>query len=371
MNREFSTRRFLLSNIVPIIFLIFSAVAIPLSGLTPAYLAQEMVSRVGRNTFLVLSLLIPVIAGMGLNFGMVLGAMAGQIGLILAVDWGVAGIPGLLVAALIGTPLSIALGFLCGAVMNRARGREMVTSYILGFFVNGVYQFVVLYCMGSVLPLGDPELLLSRGYGVRNTMALPGLRRALDDLLTLDLGGIVVPVATFALTFAFCFLLVWFGRSKIGQDMRAVGKDMAVADGAGIPVARTRILAIIVSTLLACYGQIIFLQNIGTINTYSSHEQTGIFAIAALLIGGATVAKAGIANAFVGVLLFHLMFVISPLAGKNLIGDAQLGEYFRVFVSYGIIAVTLLLHAWRRRSDAEARRRAESDAERAEGGAAS
>jgi simple sugar transport system permease protein len=71
------------------------------------------------------------------------------------------------------------------------------------------------------------------------------------------------------------------------------------------------------------------------------------------------------------VLLFHLMFVISPLAGKNLIGDAQLGEYFRVFVSYGIIAVTLLLHAWRRRSDAEARRRAESDAERAEGGAAS
>ena len=65
------------------------------------------------------------------------------------------------------------------------------------------------------------------------------------------------------------------------------------------------------------------------------------------------------------------MFVISPLAGKNLIGDAQLGEYFRVFVSYGIIAVTLLLHAWRRRSDAEARRRAESDAERAEEEAAS
>ena len=131
------------------------------------------------------------------------------------------------------------------------------------------------------------------------------------------------------------------------------------------------ITAIVISTLLACYGQIIFLQNIGTINTYSSHEQTGIFAIAALLIGGATVAKAGIANAFIGVLLFHLMFVISPLAGKNLIGDAQLGEYFRVFVSYGIIAVTLLLHAWRRRSDAEARRRAESDAERAEEEAAS
>ena len=95
MNATFSLRRFVVSNLVPIIFLVFSAVAIPLSGLSPSYLAQEMVSRVGRNTFLVLSLLIPVMAGMGLNFGMVLGAMAGQIGLILAVDWGIAGIPGL------------------------------------------------------------------------------------------------------------------------------------------------------------------------------------------------------------------------------------------------------------------------------------
>jgi simple sugar transport system permease protein len=41
------------------------------------------------------------------------------------------------------------------------------------------------------------------------------------------------------------------------------------------------------------------------------------------------------------------MFVISPIAGKNLIGNAQLGEYFRVFVSYGIIASALLLYIWR------------------------
>ncbi len=143
--------------------------------------------------------------------------------------------------------------------------------------------------------------------------------------------------------------------------MRAVGKDMAVADGAGIPVEKTRIVAIIISTLLACYGQIIFLQNLGTINTYNSHEQTGIFAIAALLIGGATVSKARISNVFIGVLLFHLMFVISPTAGKNLIGDAQLGEYFRVFVSYGIIAVTLLLHAWERRRARIARMKMEDE----------
>ena len=56
---------------------------------------------------------------------------------------------------------------------------------------------------------------------------------------------------------------------------------------------------------------------------------------------------------------------------ENFIGDAQLGEYFRVFVSYGIIAVTLLLHAWKRRSEADARQRSEGETERAEEEAAS
>ena len=51
------------------------------------------------------------------------------------------------------------------------------------------------------------------------------------------------------------------------------------------------------------------------------------------------------------------MFVVSPMAGKELIGQAQLGEYFRVFVSYGIIALALVLHAWKRHRDRLAARR--------------
>ena len=43
----------------------------------------------------------------------------------------------------------------------------------------------------------------------------------------------------------------------------------------------------------------------------------------------------------------EIMFIISPLAGKNLFNNAQLGEYFRVFVCYAVIAVALALHAWK------------------------
>jgi simple sugar transport system permease protein len=238
----------------------------------------------------------------------------------------------------------------------------MVTAYILGFFMNGVYQLVVLYGFGSVVPIGSSELVLSRGYGIRNVTNLDGIRRCLDDLVPVHIpflgDSLEIPVATFVVIGLFCLFIAWFRKSKLGQDMRAVGEDMAVARAAGILVMRTRILAIIISTVLACYGQIIFLQNVGTMNTYNSHEQAGTFAIASLLVGGATVARASILNVFAGVCLFHLMFVVSPMAGKYLVGDAQIGEYFRVFVCYGIIALALVLHAWRRHADKE-RARAE------------
>ena len=372
------------NNAVPAVFILISAFAIPLSGYSASYLVQELLTRIGRNSFLILSLLIPIMAGMGLNFGMVLGAMAGQIGLLFICDWGIVGIPGMVLACLIGTPIAIVLGIFCGHVMNRAKGREMVTGYILGFFINGVYQMVVLYLMGWIIPITNPTLLLSRGYGVRNAVSLLGIRGILDNLIptiitgTKDAGQFIningaksfmmiqlpfiegsirVPLATLIVIALFCVFIMWFRRTKLGQDMRAIGQSQSVADSAGIPVNRTRIIAIVISTVLACYGQIIYLQNMGTLNTYNSHDQAGMFSIAALLIGGASVSRATIANVFAGVILFHLMFIVAPVAGKNLIGDAQIGEYFRVFVSYGIIAIALVLHAWRRNREREAARR--------------
>ena len=344
---------FFIRNAVPLLFLAISAIAIPLSGFSFSYLAQELLVRLSRNSFLVLSLLIPIMAGMGLNFGMVLGAMAGQIGLIFVSDWNIVGVQGLLLASIIATPIAVLLGWLCGVILNKARGREMVTAFILGFFMNGVYQLVVLYLFGSVVPIVNSEILLSRGYGIRNVTNLEGMRNSLGDFIPFSIGGIEIPLATFIFIALLCVFIVWFRKTKLGQDMRATGEDLDVARSAGIRVLPTRIIAIIISTVLAAYGQIIFLQTMGTMNTYNSHEQVGIFAIAALLVGGATVSRASIMNVFVGIILFHLMFIVSPMAGKMIFGDAQVGEYFRVFISYGVIALALVLHAWRRQSDKE------------------
>ena len=79
---ENKIKKFLINNIVPIFMIIIIVASIPISGLSMEYIIQEIILRLSRNLFLVLSLLIPIIAGMGLNFGIVLGAMAGQLALI-------------------------------------------------------------------------------------------------------------------------------------------------------------------------------------------------------------------------------------------------------------------------------------------------
>jgi simple sugar transport system permease protein len=338
---------------VVIIFVAITLAAIAPSGLSINYILQELITRLGRNSFLVLALLLPIYAGMGLNFGMTLGAMSGQIGLIFAVDWGVAGWQGLGFAVLAGLPISILLGWVCGTVMNKAKGREMVTGYILAFFINGIYQFFVLYMLGSVIPIRNAAILLSRGYGIRNTLNLETVRQSLDNIYMLKIGNFAIPLITLVIIAILCVFIVWFKKTKLGQDMRAVGQDMLVADAAGIPVEKTRIVAIIISTVLACIGQIIFLQNMGNLATYNAHDQTGFFAVAAILVGGASVTRASIANVFIGVILLHAMFIVSPLAGQRLFGSAMIGEYFRQFIGYGVIALSLVLYAWKSRKAAD------------------
>ena len=117
------------NNSVPLMFILICAVCIPVSGFSPGYLLNEIMTRLGRNAFLILSLLIPIMAGMGLNFGMTLGAMAGQIGLIFAADWQIWGIPGIILAMIISIPISILVGIFCGKMLNRAKGREMIDVY--------------------------------------------------------------------------------------------------------------------------------------------------------------------------------------------------------------------------------------------------
>ena len=468
---------FLFKNKIVILFLLLCVGATAASKQPLTFVIPELFTRIARNAFIVLALIIPVITGLGLNFGIVVGAMAAQIALFLTTYWGFTGVGGFFITVALATPIALVFGFLVGKLFNLVKGNEMIAGLILGYFADGIYQLIFLFVFGGVIAMNNPTLMIATGVGVKNTIDLKDtVKYALDTipmLTVLEIGfylviagllfttihkrikkqavnwkdtalkaaaavfvyaltfigpveqflssdrllllsavelgclsvvlwqlfqivrhkmtkhtgagsfgkrdtfdirralvfivlagavygltyipalfnvliAVQLPVMTYICIGALCVFNNLLMRTRLGQNMRAVGQNRAVANSAGIDVDKTRIIAMLFSTVLASWGQLIYLQNIGTMSTYGAHTQVGQFAIAALLVGGASVQKATNKNALLGIVLFHTLFIVSPLAGKELFGDPVIGEYFRVFVSYGVIAMALAMHAWKK-----------------------
>lgn len=167
------------NNLVPLLFSVLCLGSIAISGQSASYVIGETVARVGRNAILIVSLILPVMCGMGLNFSIVLGAMAGEVGLILITHWSIDGLPGIALAALIGTVLSVVLGILTGMLFNKVKGQEMITGMILGFFAVGIYDLIFIFMVGSVIPMKNPEIMLNSVNEAGETVYV-GLRNTID-----------------------------------------------------------------------------------------------------------------------------------------------------------------------------------------------
>ena len=404
-------RQILISGAVPILFGVLSICGVILSGTPISTILSDLVNRFDRNILLVLSLIIPVTCGLGMNFGIVLGAMCGQLGLITVVIMGMSGLSALAVAAVIAMVAAILCGFLAGKILNRTKGQEMITSMIVGYFSNGIYQFIFLFVVGRTIKV-QSDIILSGGVGIKNTVALDNMQYALDGITIFGFNtrtdlftGIIffaaffavvflvqalmhkqfgkmlivklavcaviiaasavastmpyfmvtkmlirIPIPSFLLVILICWLIQKFMKTKLGQDMRAIGHDREVAASSGIKVDQVRIISVIISTVLAAWGQIIFYQNLGTMDAYYGHEKVGTFCVAAILIGGASVKKATIGQAVLGTLLFHLLYTVSPLASQHLFNNSMVGGYFRMTICYAVIAVALMLHVFQSRT---------------------
>lgn len=463
-----SLKKAIVDNKVIALFVVLCLGCMFIADTNISYIVSEVFSRFSRNACLVLSLIIPCLAGLGMNFGIVVGAIAAQISIFVVVHFGFTGLGGFMLCILLSTPLSILFGWLVGKLYNNTKGSEMIAGLILGFFAAGVYRLFVLYIIGGVIPFDDPNLL-PRGFGLRNAYDLTGnLKYALDSISFLNVcvviglisllvaaitcihakktnqginkksiiskvvvgvaalvfgmagrfipilnilfggkrliltdvalfGGlgliifavikiaislkkgekavgkfigyavvgillmvgtvipsvreiyqaVQLPSATYGVIVLFCFFNNWIMETRLGQNMRTVGQNRSVATSAGVDVDKTRIIATCISTVLAAWGQLIFLQNLGTFNTVQQQDNVGLYSVAAILVGGATVQKANNKHATLGVVLFHTLFVVAPLAATKLVGDSAISEYIRMFISYGVIAVSLALHAWK------------------------
>ena len=156
MRKQGDVRAWVRNNAVTVMFVLLCIICIIYSGQSMAYVIYEMFGRLSRNAFIVLALIIPIVAGMGINFAITIGAMAAQIAALWVIEWGVGGIGGFLLAMLMTMPIAGLFGFLIGKLLNKMKGQEMIGGLILGYFANGLYQLLFLFIFGNLIPLNTP-----------------------------------------------------------------------------------------------------------------------------------------------------------------------------------------------------------------------
>lgn len=416
MTEQNKTRKFLKDNIVVLFFLLLAIAAIFFSGSPLTSVGADASSRFFRNILLITALILPIMSGVGLNFGITLGAMAAQLAFVLICILRIDDQPLSIVYWIVLTILiSVVCGKLLAILFNKTKGHEMIAGLLVGFFANGIYQFLLMVVCGDILKLDIDGLVLSKGLPIKSTIRLS------DSLATvLDRA---FPIAYFFMVYAVvAVMLVYFGvklvkalirkeakekkiqgiagiaaaivlyaacmyipavrkmvasvnfpavtalisavviafvsrlmKSKIGHDFISIRNDRHIAASVGIDVDKCRTKSIILSTVIAGLGQVLYVQNLGTLNTYIMHNSVATYAIAAILIGGATVRNANIKNVLIGNILFQIIYGCAPNAAKTLVGNTQVGEYFRVFLCYAIIAAAIVSNAIRESKATEKR----------------
>lgn len=325
------------SRLIIIIFLlIFLALVVSLE-MPLAMMLSDILIRIGMNIVLVLALVPAIKAGTGLNFALPLGIICGLIGAVISIDQGYSGLPSFIFAITVAVPLAVMIGYLYGSLLNRIKGEEMTVGTYVGFsVVSGMCIFWL------VAPFSNPEIVWAfGGVGVRNTILLTSsFEKILNKFLMCNIGQIEIPTGLFLFIIILCLFIWTFGKVKIGNSMHIAGSNPRFAESCGISVNNMRILGVILSTVLASIGIIVYAQSFGFIQLYQAPLMMAFPAVAAILIGGATPTKAEISHVVVGTILFQSVLVVSsPVI--NVLIEGSFSEIFRGLISNGVILYAL------------------------------
>ena len=325
-------------RVIIALFLCALFVAAPFVGVRIDASLSDTLVRVGMNGILVLAMVPMVQSGCGLNFGLPLGIIAGLLGAVTSIQIGIRGSVGFLLAAAIAIPIAVVLGWLYGQLLHRVKGDEMMIATYVGF------SSVALMCIAwLLLPYTSPTMIWGYGgSGLRTTISVEGYwLNALSKYVNIQIGEFFyVPVGMF-LFFAFVAFLVWaFFRTKIGTAVTAVGSNPEFARASGIDVDRMRTISVILSTVLGAVGILVYEQSFGFIQLYMGPFYMAFPAVAAILLGGASVNKATMVNVVVGTFLFQGILTMTPSV-INSVMQTDMSEVIRIIVSNGMILYAL------------------------------
>lgn len=333
-----------LPRIIIVSFFLFLLIAAGLLKLSILSLMGDAIRRWGMYGILVLAMVPAVQCGIGLNFGISLGIVAGLLGTTIVIELGITN-PwiAIFLAMAIAVAIAIVVGIGYGVLLNRVKGSEMTVSTYVGFsiiaFMNIMWLSLPFKAGDLIWPLG--------GVGMRNTISLANSFGEVfsNTPLSIQIGdaatGLYIPTGLLLFFFAVCIIVFLFMKSKTGLAMTAVGSNPVFARSTGINVNKMRIIGTAASTALGAVGIIVYAQSYGFLQLYNAPLMMGFHCVAAVLIGGATISKAKISHVIIGTFLFQGILAVALPVANAVLPEGNLSDVLRIIISNGIILYAL------------------------------
>jgi len=325
-------------RIIIFLFLVFLFIMAPFVGVRLDASISDVLNRFGQYAILVLAMVPMIQSGCGLNFGLALGIVAGLLGATLSLQFELRGFLGFFGAIALASPFAVLFGWLYGKLLNKVKGEEMTIAMYIGF------SFIMFMCiMWLILPYNNPTMIWGyAGKGLRTTITVEGYwLKILNNFLAIKIGQFFVFPTGLILFVGLCAFLMWvFLRSRTGTAMTAVGSNPDFARASGVDVDHMRTISVIISTFLGAVGIIVYQQSFGFIQLYTAPGPMVFPAVAAILIGGASINKASMVNVIVGTFLFQGLLTMTPSVINSVL-QTDMSEVIRIIVSNGMILYAL------------------------------
>ena len=326
-------------RIIIFLFLVLLFVMAPFVQVSVLDSFSNVFNRFGQNAVFVLALVPMIQSGCGLNFGLSLGLLAGILGATLSIQFGLHGLAGFFGALVLSSPFAVLFGGAYGKLLNKVKGEEMTIAMYVGF--ASVFFMSIMWLL---LPYSAPDMVWGfAGKGLRTTISVEKYWiHILNDFCALRIGdSFLFPTGEILFVAAAAFFMWIFLRTKTGTAMTAVGSNPDYARAGGISVDKMRTVSVIISTFLGAAGILVYEQSFGFIQLYGAPKDMPFAAIAAILIGGASVNKASMVNVLVGTFLFQGLLTMTPSVINSALKGTDMSEVVRLIVSNGIIIYAL------------------------------
>ena len=308
------------------------------TGFNLSVLLTDSLMLFGLWALLVLAMVPSIQSGTGPNFALPIGVTSGLLAMVVVANFNFMGWTFILLSALLAIVFGTITGYLYGRLMNAVKGSEMAIAPYTGFAITFFFGIVWL-----VIPIHHSNMIFFLGGGLRHFIDLSvwNADSIISGWLSFEFFGVTIRTGEKLLIAIACFAMWLFFRTKTGIAISAVGSNPMFAKSTGINVDRMRIIANILSNVIAALGIIVYANGFNFIQLYDAPLMMAFPAVAAVLVGGASARRANVGNVLLGAFIFQGLMAISLPVLSNVLPAHEIINPVRMGLQNGIILYAL------------------------------